>query len=402
MDQDGFRASEPGAGGHLLEFPILFANASPRRGHLCNRHLAQFRDSHCLQEPLDLGGNLRSVALASRSFWSSAPQNAADRILAMAEPVRAARTQPPEERPDPERAALDVADFPGCRAVRIAPKEIEDHEGRVEYWEARTGTAMVVCEPTSTYHEQPAQRLAGLTALIAASRGSPISAYGTADLVRVEPGGKPRVLMQADQILYLHPPSAEELGPRVDVDGDRLPDVVLEVDYSTDVRVRKLPLYEAWGFPEVWVDVPDARSPSRPKARRAGLTIHVLDGDRFHRAESGRAFPGWTAEEIHRALNEHTMSASTVAALHRVGAAMGAAEGTGPDDDPWLRRYRTETRYESVIAVLAERGIETTRALPARIAELGEIPVTVLVRAALRCASESEFLELCASERRRR
>ncbi len=320
----------------------------------------------------------------------------------MAEPVHAARTPPPEERRGPEQAPLDAADFPGCRAVQIAPREIEDHEGRVEYWEARTGTAMVVCEPTSTYHEQPAHRLAALTALIAASRGSPISAYGTSDLVRFYPGGELRVLMQADQILYLQPPSAEELGPRVDVDGDDLPDIVLEVDYSTDVRVRKLPLYEAWGFPEVWVDVPDARSPSRPKSRRPGLTIHVLEGGRFAPAESSRAFPGWTAEEIHGALSEDTMSASTAAALHRVGAAMGAAEGAGPDDDPWLRRYRDETRYESVIAVLAERGIATTRALPARIAELGEIPVTVLVRAALRCASETEFLELCASERRRR
>ncbi len=300
--------------------------------------------------------------------------------------------------------------FPGCRAVHIPRDDIEDYEGHVEYWEARTETAMVVCEPTSTYHEQPAHRLAALTALIAASRGSRIGAYGTADLVRIEPRGKPRVLMQADQILYLHPPSAEELAPRVDVDGEDLPDIVLEVDYSTDVRLRKLPLYEAWGFPEVWVDVPDARSPSRPKSRLPGLTIHVLEGGRFHRAESSRAFPGWTAEEIHRALNEHTMSASTAAALHRVGTAMGAAEGAGPDDDPWLRRYRdegraegrSETRYESVIAVLEERGIETTRALPARIAELGEVPVAVLVRAALRCASETQFLELCASERRRR
>ena len=84
--------------------------------------------------------------------------------------------------------------------------------------------------------------MAALAALIAAPRGSRISAYGTADLVRFDPRGKPRVLMQADQIVYLHPPSAEELGPRVDVDGDHLPDVVLEVDYSTDVRLRKLPL----------------------------------------------------------------------------------------------------------------------------------------------------------------
>ena len=331
----------------------------------------------------------------------------------MAEPVQVPQV-PPEGRRDPEQAPLDAADFPGCRRVGIPPEEIEDYEGRVEYWEARTATAMVVCEPTSTYHERPSQRLARLAGLIAASRGSAVETFGTSDLVRFDPGGKPRVLMQADQIVYLHPPSVEELGPRVDVDGDHLPDVVLEVDYSTDVRVRKLPLYEAWGFPEVWVDVPDARSPSRPKSRLPGLTIHVLDGGRFRTVGSSRGFPGWTAEEIHRALSERTMSAATEAALHRVGAAMGAAEGTGPDDDPWLRHYRdegrtegraegrAEVRYESVLAVLADRGIATTPASQARIAKLGELPVAVLVRAALRCESETEFLELCAAERRRR
>ena len=321
----------------------------------------------------------------------------------MAEPARATRTAPS----DAERAPLDAADFPGCRAVRITPEQIDEYEGRVEYWERRTATAMVVCEPTTTYHERPGHRLAGLAALIAASRGSAIAAFGTSDLVRFDARGKPRVLMQADQILYLHPPSAEELAPKVDVDGGALPDVVLEVDYSTDVRVRKLRLYEAWGFPEVWVDVPDVGSPSRPKSRVPGLAIHVLEGGCFVRAESSRAFPGWTAEEIHRALNEHRMSDITREALHRVGAALSAAEGTGPDDDPWLRHYRNESRnegraevrYESVLAILEERGITAAPSLPARLAALGELPATAMVRAALHCASESEFLALCAAER---
>ena len=84
--------------------------------------------------------------------------------------------------------------------------------------------------------------------------------------MRFDAGGERKVLMQTDQILYLHPHLIPIRAPIVDVDGHTLPDVVLEVDYSTDVRVRKLPLYEAWGFPEVWVDVPDERSPSRPKS----------------------------------------------------------------------------------------------------------------------------------------
>ena len=325
----------------------------------------------------------------------------------MAEPAQAMRDLPPEEPPDVEEAPVAESDFPGCRAVTISREDFEDYDGRVEYWESRTGTAMVVCEAT-TYHERPGHRLAGLAALIGASRGSPLAAFGTSDLVRFEADGTQYKLMQADQILYLHPPSDEELGPKVDVDGGQLPDVILEVDYSTDVRVGKLPLYEAWGFPEVWVDVPDVGSPSRPKSRRPGLSIHVLEGGRFRRAESSRAFPGWSAWEIHRALNETVMSEVTREALHRVGAVLGTAEGTGPDDDPWLRHYLDEGRAtghaagraEAVRAVLAGRGIATTPALPERIAELGELPVAGMMRAALECGSEAEFLQRCAAAAR--
>ena len=116
----------------------------------------------------------------------------------MAEPARAIRTSPHSELRDAERKPLRAADFPGCRAVRIPPEDIDDYEGRLEYWEARTATAMVVREPTTTYHERPGHRLAGLAERLAASRGAPIAAYGTSDLVRFDAHGKPRVLMQAD------------------------------------------------------------------------------------------------------------------------------------------------------------------------------------------------------------
>ncbi len=329
----------------------------------------------------------------------------------MAEPAHAARTLPSAELRDAEGAPLDPADFPGCEAIHIAPEDIEDYEGRLEYWEARTATAMVVCEPTTTFHERPSQRLGRLAERIAASRGSPIETFGTSDLVRFDLRGKPRVLMQADQILYLRPPPAGELTPRVDVDGDQLPDVVLEVDYSTDVRVRKLPLYEAWGFPEVWVDVPDERSPSRPKSRLPGLTVHVREGDRFVEAESSRAFPGWKAEEIHRALNEHAMSDVTREALHRAGAALalGAAEGTGPDDDRWLRHYRAEgrtegraeSRLQAVLAILKENGVSPSSTLADRLATFPALPTEAMVRAALRSSSERHLLALCAAETRK-
>ena len=56
---------------------------------------------------------------------------------------------------------------------------------------------------------------------------------------------------------------------------------MVEVDHTTDVRRGKLGLYETWGFPEV---------------------------------------------------------------LERVGRSLGARDGTGPDDTPWLRRHRAEGR----------------------------------------------------------
>ena len=59
--------------------------------------------------------------------------------------------------------------------------------------------------------------------------------------------------MQADESVYLHPARAKP-GPAAMVVGeDDFPDVVLEVDHTTDARRGKLALYEDWGFPEVWV-----------------------------------------------------------------------------------------------------------------------------------------------------
>ena len=118
------------------------------------------------------------------------------------------------------------------------------------------------------------------------------------------------------------------------------------VDNTTDVRRGKLALYESWGFPEVWVEVPEQSSPSRPAGLRPGLTIHLLESGRFRTASSSRAFPSWTAQEIHLALNEREVSYVTMAALRRVGRTLGAAVGTGPDDDPLLREERLQSRAE--------------------------------------------------------
>ena len=316
-------------------------------------------------------------------------------------------------RPPAERRAQEALEFPGCRPVYISRDDIAGHEGRFEFWDADTEIAMV-CEPTSYYHERPAHRLARLTDRIAAVRGSPIEAVGHTDLLVRNARGERQRIMQADQILFLRPVQTIPHGKAIEVGMDALPDVVLEVDNTTDVRRGKLGLYESWGFPEVWVEVPDEPEPNRPRSLRPGLTIHLRGEDGFRTVPVSRALPGWTAEEIHRALNEVTLSENTAQVLHRVGTVMGAAQGTGPDDDPFLRRQRREShaagytegqangldegRKEgmraAVLQVFESRGIPVSVSFSERLAELEEVSTSALVRAAVECRDEADFLRL--------
>ena len=295
------------------------------------------------------------------------------------------------------RREPEPLEFPGCRPVRISCADIAAYERRIEYWSRDTEVAMV-CEPVGYYHERPSHRLAKLAGLIAAARGAPIEAVGHTDLLVRNARGERQRIMQADQILFLRPAQTIPQGKAIEVGTDVLPDVVLEVDNTTDVRRGKLRLYESWGFPEVWVEVPDEREPNRPASLRPGLTIHVQVTAGFRTVPSSRAFPGWTAEEIHRALNEAALSGATVAALRRVGRALGAAAGTGPDDDPFLRAERREGHAEgvraTVLQVLEARGISLSAALSVRLAEIGDGSDDVLVNAALACRSEEDFLRL--------
>ncbi len=276
--------------------------------------------------------------------------------------ARPLETPPPRRdrragRADREPAAgtrEPVREFPGCRPVHISREAIADHNGRIEYWDGDTETAMVVSEPTSVYHEQPSQRLAQMTALIAAARGAPIATFGTADLLLRDERGRRRRILQADQTVYLHPDRDGPGGPYMEVGADVLPDVVVEVDHTTDARRGKLGLYESWGLPEVWIDVPEARAPSRPAGRAPGLTIHVLGPDGYRTSEESRAFPGWTASEIHHAMHEPTLSAETVAVLARVGRTLSDREGRPPGGGPFLRRVRRDIRAEERVQARAE------------------------------------------------
>ena len=285
-------------------------------------------------------------------------------------------------------------DFPGCESFHLPASELDHHEYRLEFWDGATETAWKVCEPTSVEHEQPSRRLVEMATRIASVRGSRILYLGSADLLRVNAAGRKRWLMQADEVLYLHPDRVRLAGPAIDVDADPLPDVVLEVDHTTDVRRRKLGIYEESGFPEIWVLVPWESS-----ARRPGLTIHVHRGGEYREEPESRAFPGWRAEEIHRALTENPMSEGTWRALERVALSMGEREGTKPEDDPLMRsqsaRARTEGhaegRMELVVAALRARGIESALDATADRALLGGLSGDALMAAALACTDAADF-----------
>ena len=307
-------------------------------------------------------------------------------------------------------SALPADPFPGCTARRVPRSEIDTWEGRLEFWDAATEIAWVA-EPTTPYHERLSRRLTQLVDRIAAERGSAVECYGSTDLMQRDERGAPRRILQADESVYVHPRRARLPGPKAMMAGeDDFPDVVLEVDHTTDVRRAKLGLYEAWGFPEVWVEVPDVGAPGR---RLPGLTIHRRVAGVFQASATSAAFPGWTAAEIHAGLAEMELSERTFAVLHRVGAALGEEDGTGPDDDPMLRWHRRQAwaegvaqaraegvaqgraavRLEMVRGILRARGIAVSDQGLASAPEIGATSDDAVVRAALACNDEADFLE---------
>ena len=302
------------------------------------------------------------------------------------------------DTPRPAPAAYGPDDFPGCESFHLPASEIRLYEGRLEFWDARTETAWKVCEPTSIQHEEPSRRLVEMATRVASLRGSRIVCFGSADLVRLDAAGRKHWLMQADEVLYLHSNRLRLYGPAINVDEDALPDVVLEVDHTTDMRRRKLEIYKECGFPEIWVLVPWESS-----VRAPGLAIHVRRKDGYREEAQSRAFPGWRAEEIYRALTEEPLSEEAWRGLERVALAMGTREGTRPEDDPLMRSVsrkarerghgegRVRGRIEAVNATLRARGIEVSQGFMEDHELFAEHPIELLMAAALACTDEAGF-----------
>ena len=281
--------------------------------------------------------------------------------------------------------------------------EVAQEDGpRIEYWDAEDGFAWMVREGPTPAHEIPAHGLSALLERVSQARGARIICCGATTFYERGPAGEHIRAMEADQTVFLDAARAWTMpSPPTVLGEDPVPDVVLEVDHTTDVRRRKLHEYEKWRFPEVWVEVPDAPHRSRPRNRPSALTIHVLCGEtgRYAEAAASRALPGWTATEIHLALNQPQRSAETWRALERVGRALGEREGNAPGDDPIMGRLLADARQEgqdeaiatTVRDILAQRGIAHSPALFAS-ARLSAHATERLVAAALACRSEADFL----------
>ena len=255
----------------------------------------------------------------------------------------------------------------------------------------------MVCEPTTVYHEGPGQRLAHLAALIAAGRGSPITTLGTSDLLVRDARGERQRIMQADQIVYLHPVEDAPRGAAVEVGADHLPDVVLEVDYSTGRAARQAWLVRGLGLPgsvgrgaRRRIAEPVAAPPVRPDHSPARPR-------RLPRGGGEHGVPGLDGSGDPRRAQRAAAVRGDQRGADPVGRALGGAEGTVPEDDPWLREQRREAAAEAtleatrgaVMQVLRARGI----AVPEHFAAgLTDASPSDLVDAALACRDAADFL----------
>ena len=295
----------------------------------------------------------------------------------------------------PRHPPLENLRFPGCRSLPLLRDRFDDFDERLEHWDAGSETVWVVAETPGGIHEGTSRRLPQLAERIALVRGAPIVALGAVGLVERDVAGAPVRAMQADETLYLHPDRAVLPEGSLIIGEHDLPDVVLEVDYTTDIRPGKLRVYERWGFQELWAVVPENASRRRP----AGVTIYRLTSGRYRPAAASTALPGWTAAEIHAALTERVPSARTDRVLERVGRALGGREGTRPDDTPLIRALneqayaagRSAELVAAVRSILHARGIRLREPLAAEPAPFGDASRDDVTAAAVACLDEADF-----------
>ena len=361
-----------------------------------------------------------------------------------APPQLAARTAA-SARPAPKRAdspppLVSELEFIGCDPLPVNYQQyvlLRESKRRLELWDRAAGTAWELRDGPTAIHEWPIQALHEMAVLMGAVRGIPMPCYGNRGLALLDDDGKRLRVLHPDQSVYLSPPLHYDGHGDIPVRRSGYPNIVMEVDNTTDTRKGKLALYEDMGVPELWIEVPELwrEYPGQPLPRRPpgvvpGLTIHLLKDGKYRQHPASRALLGWKAEEIHDALNNlDGLSERHSATLEELGRRFGARTGTGPEDHPLLRSIhqqgqdkghtaglseglargraegrtqgltegraegRTEGQAMTLRGILERRGVTLSPTFPMDVPNFADAPMATLLDIAMACASEPAFRE---------
>ena len=326
--------------------------------------------------------------------------------------------QLPPRRARASLPLLSELTFVRCDPVPVNYNQyvyLRDRKRRFELWDGRTATAWELRDGPTALHEWPIQALKEMMVLMGAVRGLPVPCFGSRGLAVLDGDGKRLRVLHPDQSVYLKAPARTDSEGDIPVHRSGFPNIVMEVDNTTDTRKGKLKLYEDMGVPELWVEVPEIwlestndKPPIRPPDLVPGLTIFLLEGSKYNEYPASRALLGWQADDIHKALNDLSgISAHHSAVLEELGRRIGARTGTGPDDHPLMRSLRQQSRREGLTRGLAQgrvegqaqvvrqllerRGIGISATFPMDIAGFADLGIDSLLDAAAACSSEQDF-----------
>ena len=330
----------------------------------------------------------------------------------------AARSAPKRAAPSPP--LVSELEFVGCDPLPVNYQQyvlLRESKRRLELWDRAAGTAWELRDGPTALHEWPIQALHEMAVLMGAVRGIPMPCYGSRGLALLDDDGNRLRVLHPDQSVYFSPPLHYDGHGDIPVQRSGYPDIVMEVDNTTDTRKGKLALYEDMGVPELWIEVPELWReypgqplPRRPRGVVPGLTIYLLKGGKYRRHPASRALLGWKAEEIHDALNNlDGLSERHSATLEELGRRFGARTGTGPDDHPLLRSIhqqgqdkgrtaglsegRAQGHANAVRAALERRGVALSPTFPMDVPNFADVPMATLLDVAMTSDSERAFRE---------
>jgi Uma2 family endonuclease len=166
---------------------------------------------------------------------------------------------------------------------------------------------MLEIKVPSAKHEKPNRTLAQLIEVLAEEMNLDIERLGSTTFKRDEllKGFEP------DSSFYIQNAEAIAGKDALDLKVDPPPDLVIEIDITTD-SLNKFPIFAGIGVPEVW------------RYDDGKVTIYKLEGDSYMKAEHSPTFPMLTSEMATQFLEESTQMKSTA----------------------WLRRVREWTREQ--------------------------------------------------------